>query len=206
MAAGERIVLVSDAGMPSVSDPGRIVVAAVADAGLPVDVVPGPTAAVSALVLSGLGDGRFVFEGFLERRGAGRAAQLREIGEQTRATVLYESPTRVLKTLGDLVEACGPTRRVAVARELTKLHETVVRGTLADVVAVIGADAARGEYVIVVDGADDTPVERTDAELLALVDDAVAGGATTRDAVDAVAASTGVARRRVYELTHGRRP
>lgn len=202
IARGDVIALVSDAGMPGVSDPGQRVVAAVAAAGLTVEIVPGPTAAVSALVASGIVDDRFVFEGFLERKGAGRAQQLREIAAQPRTTIFYESPKRVAKTLRDLVEACGPERQAAVARELTKLHETVLRGSLGELAAQIDASPPRGEFVVVVAGASLVAVERSDEELRAAVEAAVEAGASRRDAVDQVAAATGVPRRRIYELSH----
>ena len=125
------MALVSDAGMPGISDPGERLVASLLERGAPIEVVPGPTAAVSALVLSGLATDRFVFEGFLPRKGAERAGRLAEIAAERRTVVCYESPKRTAKTLADLVEVCGPERRVAVGRELTKLHEEVVRGCAA---------------------------------------------------------------------------
>lgn len=202
IAVGDTVALVSDAGMPGVSDPGQRVVAAVAAAGLRVEIVPGPTAVVSALVASGLVNDRFVFEGFLDRKGSGRAKQLEEIAAQPRTVVFYESPKRVAKTIADLLAACGPDRRAAVARELTKLHETVVRGTLAELAAIVAETAPKGEYVVVVEGASLVVAERTDDELIELVEAEVAAGASRRDAVQAVADATGVARRRIYDLSH----
>ena len=202
IAGGETVALVSDAGMPGVSDPGQRVVAAVAAAGLAIEIVPGPTAVVSALVASGLINDRFVFEGFLERKGATRATQLAEIAAQPRTTVFYESPKRVVKTLADLIAVCGPDRPVAVARELTKLHETVVRGSLAEVAEVLSETTPKGEFVIVVGGAVPQIVEWSDDDLRREVDLLVAGGASKRDAVSEVAASTGVPRRRIYDLSH----
>ncbi len=202
IAAGDTVALVSDAGMPGVSDPGQRVVAAVAAAGLSVEIVPGPTAVVSALVASGLVNERFVFEGFLERKGATRAQQLADIAVQPRTVVFYESPKRVAKTLVDLLTACGPDRPVAVARELTKLHETVVRGTLAEVAEEIAATTPKGEFVIVVSGALPQVVDWTDNDLRSEVEQLVAAGASKRDAVTQVAVSTGVSRRRIYDLSH----
>ena len=202
IARGERVALVSDAGMPGISDPGQRVIAAVVAAGLPTEVVPGPTAVVSALVLSGIIGDRFVFEGFLDRKGNTRSLQLAEIAVQPRTTVFYESPKRVEKTLADLAATCGPERTIAVARELTKLHETVVRGTVAEVQAVIARSTPKGEYVIVIEGATPSTVDRSDAELLSMVNEAVGAGASRRDAVQAVAESTGIARRRIYDLSH----
>ncbi|NDH22694.1 MAG: 16S rRNA (cytidine(1402)-2'-O)-methyltransferase [Actinobacteria bacterium] len=132
LVAGERVVLVSDAGTPGISDPGERLVAAVAEAGIEVTTVPGPVAAIAALVSSGLPSGRFVFEGFLARKGQERSAQLEAIAVESRTTVFYESPNRVAATLAALAEACGPDRRAVIARELTKLHEELRRGTLAE--------------------------------------------------------------------------
>jgi 16S rRNA (cytidine1402-2'-O)-methyltransferase len=202
VASGERVALVSDAGMPAVSDPGRLVVAAVIEAGLPVELAPGPTAVIGALVLSGLAGDRFVFEGFLDRKGAARTRQLTEIAEQPRATVLYESPKRVVRTLRDLADACGPEREVAVARELTKLHETVVRGPVGEVADALDSTTPKGEFVVVVSGAPDHRVDHSDDDLRAMVEAEVAAGESRRDAVQTVADATGVARRRVYDLSH----
>lgn len=202
IARGERVALVSDAGMPGISDPGRRVVAAVAGAGLSSEIIPGPTAVVSALVLSGLVTERFVFEGFLERKGSKRSIQLAEIAAQPRTTVFYESPKRVERTLADLAAVCGPDRVVVVARELTKLHETVVRGSVAQVQETIARSAPKGEYVIVVEGAPQRAADHSDAELVRMVNELVDGGASRRDAIQAVAEATGIPRRRIYDLSH----
>jgi 16S rRNA (cytidine1402-2'-O)-methyltransferase len=199
LARGERVVLVSDAGMPGVSDPGERLVAAAVAAGHPVEVVPGPSAALAALVVSGLPAGRFVFEGFLPRKGAGRAERLAAVAAERRTAVLYEAPHRVARTLSDLVGACGPDRRVAVARELTKLHEEVWRGSLADAAAWAAEREPPGEIVLVVEGAPDDEPPDDDA-----VRDAVraelAAGATARDAARAVADRLSVPRRRAYDI------
>ena len=131
LARGERVAVVTDAGMPGISDPGERLVRAAVEAGHPVEVVPGPSAAITALVASGLPTGRFVFEGFLPRKGAGRTSRLAELAAEPRTIVLYEAPHRVARTLGDLAAACGPERRVSIGRELTKLHEEHWRGRLA---------------------------------------------------------------------------
>jgi len=199
---GQRVAVVSDAGMPGISDPGELLVSAAAEAGFRVEVVPGPSASVAALVGSGLPTGRFVFEGFLPRKGSGRSARLVELAGERRTLVLYEAPHRLARTLTDLAEALGRDRRVALARELTKLHEEMWRGTLAE--AIVHADdvAPRGEYVVIVDGAP-PPADATDDELLAALADAVAAGRSTRDATALVAGRFGVSKRRVYDLaTH----
>ena len=137
--AGKRVAYVTDAGMPGVSDPGERLVRACLDAGLAVEVVPGPSAVLTALVLSGFPTDRFVFEGFLPRRGAARRERIAALVSERRTTVLFEAPNRVLATLSDLLAACGPLREVAVARELTKLYEEVWRGELSDAVGHVGA-------------------------------------------------------------------
>lgn len=199
LGAGERVVLVSDAGTPGISDPGERLVAAVAEAGIEVTTVPGPVAAIAALVSSGLPSGRFVFEGFLARKGQERSAQLAAIAVESRTTVFYESPNRVAETLAALAEACGPERRAVVARELTKLHEELRRGTLAEL-AVWASTGVKGEVVVVVDGAD-TSVDLSDGELVERLRAALAEGCSKRDAVDRVVAATGARRGRVYDLS-----
>ncbi len=196
---GERVAVVTDAGMPGISDPGERLVRAAVDAGYAVEVVPGPSAAVTALVASGLPAGRFAFEGFLPRKGSGRSARLRQIAAEERTVVLYEAPHRLARTLADLAAACGPDRRVAIGRELTKLHEEHRRGTLGDAAAWAQESAPKGELVVVLDGA--PPAPEVDA---GAIEAALAGelreGATARDAAATVAQALGVPKRRAYEL------
>ena len=198
--AGETVALVTDAGMPGVSDPGNDVVAAFVAAGLDVEVVPGPTAVTTALAASALPTGRFVFEGFLPRKGSARTERLAAVAAEPRTVVLYEAPHRAERTIADLAEVCGGDRPVTVARELTKLHEEWFRGDLAGAAAWL-ADEPKGEFVIVLGGAE-PPAEVGDDELRAALDDELAAGASTRDAVAAVVARYGVAKRRVYDLAH----
>ncbi len=202
----ERLVCVTDAGMPGISDPGeRLVVAALA-AGVAVEVVPGPSAALAALVLSGLPTGRFVFEGFLPRKGRQRAERLEALQREDRTVVLFEAPHRLVATLADLAAAFGPDRAVAVAREITKKFETVWRGTLGEargdrVLEGVGPPEARGEQVIVLGPAPPGAEEEVGDEALAeALRKEIAGGASTRDAAAAVAARLGVPRRRAYNL------
>jgi 16S rRNA (cytidine1402-2'-O)-methyltransferase len=203
LAAGLRVALVSDAGMPTISDPGRHVVAAAAEAGHRIEVVPGPTAISSALALSGLVADRFVFEGFLPRKGRERAQRLVDLASDERAVVLYESPKRVAATLADLAAACGPDRSVVVARELTKLHETVLRSTLGQVGALLDNDEQRGEFVVVLGPNLQRTSDIDDDRLEALLRAELAAGRSTRDAVAEVMAATGAAKRRVYALALG---
>jgi 16S rRNA (cytidine1402-2'-O)-methyltransferase len=197
--AGRRVAVVSDAGTPGISDPGERLVAAAGDAGHRVEVVPGPSAALAALVVSGLATGRFVFEGFLPRKGSGRTERLAVVAAESRTAVLYEAPHRLARTLADLADACGPTRRVVLARELTKLHEEVWRGSLAGAVERCAQVEPRGEYVVVLAGAPSPPAA-TDEDLRAAVAAARARGASTRDAVSEVADAMGVSKRRVYAV------
>jgi 16S rRNA (cytidine1402-2'-O)-methyltransferase len=199
---GERVVVVSDAGMPGISDPGERLVAAAAAAGHLVEVVPGPSAAIAALVVSGLSTGRFVFEGFLPRKGSGRAERLVAVASERRTVVLYEAPHRLARTLADLADVCGVERRVAIGRELTKLHEEVWRGTLGAAVARAAEVEPRGEHVVVLDGAP-PPAEVGDQAILDALRRARAAGASTRDAATDVAEALGVPRRRVYALATG---
>lgn len=195
----ERLVCVTDAGMPGISDPGERLVTAALAAGVAVEIVPGPSAALAALVLSGLPTGRFVFEGFLPRKGRQRAERLAQLLEEERTIVLFEAPHRLEETLSDLAAAFGPDRPVAVVRELTKKFETVWRGTLGE--AAGGGPEARGEQVIVIGPAPPVPTEGPDDEALELALQAeLAGGASTRDAAAVVANRLGVPRRRAYAL------
>ena len=198
LAAGARVVLVSDAGMPGISDPGERLVAAATAAGHAVLVVPGPSAALAALVASGLPTARFVFEGFLPRKGSAREERLRELATERRTIVCYEAPHRIARTIADLTAAFGAERRVAVARELTKLHEEIWRGTLGDACAWAAGDV-RGELVVVVDGAPEAPPATDDAILTALRAE-LATGASMKDAASTVAGALGAGRRTVYEL------
>lgn len=201
IAQGDNVVLVSDAGSPGVSDPGRVLVATVADRGLPVEVVPGPSAVVTALSASGLPAERFVFEGFLPRKGPERRARLAAIAAEERTTVAYEAPSRVAATLADLRDACGADRFAVVARELTKLHEEFQRGSLGDVARWASDNEPRGEFVIMIAGrpeADRPDVD--DTVILAALADARAAGASTREAASDVAVALDIPRNRVYKL------
>ena len=197
VGAGERVALVSDAGMPGISDPGEQVVQAVVAAGLAVEVIPGPSAVVSALVVSGLPAGRFAYEGFLPRKGSGRTERIAAIAVEPRTVVLYEAPHRIARTVAELAAACGGDRRVALARELTKLHEEVWRGTLAGAVDHLEAHPPLGEFVLVLDGAP-PPVEVDDARVESEARAALAAGLSPRDAAADVAEALGIPKRRAY--------
>jgi 16S rRNA (cytidine1402-2'-O)-methyltransferase len=199
IAAGERLALVSDAGTPAVSDPGYRLLAACAQAGVRVEVVPGPSAALTALVVSGLPTDRVAFEGFLPRKGSTRRERLAELATERRTIVLFISPHRVADDLRDLADALGEDRPAALTRELTKLHEEVRRaplGVLRDGVS----EGVRGEVTLVVAGA--PPVAAppaTDDELVVRVRELVASGTAKKAAIAEVAVAAGVPKRRVYQ-------
>ena len=197
MLGGQSVLLVTDAGMPSVSDPGYRLVAAAAAAGVLVTSVPGPSALITALALSGLPSDRFCFEGFPPRKAGERARALAMLAGEVRTMVFFESVHRVSETLAAMVTAFGPDRRAALCRELTKTHEEVRRGPLADLV-LMADDGLRGEITLVVAGASGEVVAVTDEVLAADVAELVGAGKSRRDAVDAVAARRGIARRVVY--------
>ncbi len=202
-AAGATVAVVSDAGMPGISDPGERVVRAAQQAGVAVEVVPGPSAALAALVASGLPAGRFCFEGFLPRKGRERRVRLGEIASRDCTTVLFEAPHRVPRTVEELVSVCGPERAFAAGRELTKLHEEVWAGTLGEAVDWLSAHPPRGEWVLLVGpAAGREPV--SDEEIVAALQTRLAAGADRRAAVAGVAHDLQVSRRRVYQLALSR--
>jgi 16S rRNA (cytidine1402-2'-O)-methyltransferase len=205
LGLGERVAVVTDAGMPGISDPGERLVRAAAQAGHTVEVVPGPSAAVTALVASGLPTGRYAFEGFLPRKGSGRSSRLTELAAERRTVVLYEAPHRLVRTLADLAEACGPRRRVALGRELTKLHEEVWRGSLAEALEHLEEHPPRGELVVVLDGAP-APEAATADDVDAAVAERLAAGDSARDAAATVAAALGIPKRQAYDAALRQRP
>jgi 16S rRNA (cytidine1402-2'-O)-methyltransferase len=195
---GQTVVVISDAGTPGISDPGARVVAAVAEAGLRVSTAPGPSAVVAALSISGLSTERFVMEGFLPRKVNERARIYDSWTQEERTIVFYESPQRVTAVLAELAERFAE-RRVAVVRELTKVHEEVIRGTVAEVAQRLGAREVLGELVVVLEGGHVAEVVDDDLVRSALREQYRAG-ATTRDAVEFVADTLEVAHRVVYRL------
>ncbi len=194
---GDLVVLISDAGTPGISDPGSRVVAAVAEAGLVVTTAPGPSAVVAALTISGLDTDRFVMEGFLPRKAGEREKFYEQWAHEERTVVFYESPQRVTSVVRELADRF-PSRRVAIAREMTKLHEEVLRGTLEDVAATLERRDVIGEIVVVLEGVSVT-THVDDNVVRAALAEQFSDGASTRDAVDYVAELLGVARREVYQ-------
>ncbi|MHB8220093.1 MAG: 16S rRNA (cytidine(1402)-2'-O)-methyltransferase [Acidimicrobiales bacterium] len=197
VGAGDTVAVVCDAGTPAISDPGARLVAAAAAEGMVVSVVPGPSAVLAALVVSGLPTERFCVEGFLPRKGIDRRRRLAVLASEERTAVVLESPARLAATLADLAQACGD-RPVAVVRELTKLHEETWRGRLTAAAATFADRPARGEVVVVLGGAPPPGAPSADAVADAVAD-RLAAGDGVRDAADAVAGTLGVPRRRAYQ-------
>lgn len=196
---GTEVALVSDAGTPGISDPGERLVKAAVLAGITVSSIPGPSALTMALVMSGLSTSRFVFEGFLPRSGGERSDRIAQLVDEQRTVVLYEAPHRLERTLSDLEVACGALRRVVLARELTKMHEEMWRGTLHDAHKHSKSEEPRGEYVLILEGAK-PPAPPTDDELNQALRDELNAGASKKDAASRVAAKFGAPKRKVYEL------
>jgi 16S rRNA (cytidine1402-2'-O)-methyltransferase len=205
LARGERVAVVSDAGTPGISDPGERLVRAAAASGFRVEVVPGPSAAITALVASGLATGRFVFEGFLPRKGSGRSERLHELAGERRTMILYEAPHRLARAVEDLAAVMDGQRRVVLARELTKRYEDIWRGTLAEAVEHCSEVKPRGEYVVVLEGAP-PPIDASDDAIRAELETERSAGYSTRDAVGTVSERLAVPRRRVYAIATGASP
>ncbi len=200
LQAGESAVLVTDAGMPAISDPGEDLVALCHEAGIPVTVVPGPSAVVTALALSGLPTGRFTFEGFLSVNRRSRREHLESLRQERRTMVFYEAPHKLPATLRDMAETLGD-RRVALVREITKIHEEVIRTTLKKAAERFASEAPRGEFVLVIEGA--APAEApavTLEEAAALAADYAAEGLPASEAARRAAAETGCKKGEIYRL------
>ncbi len=199
LRGGARVLLVTDAGMPSVSDPGYRLVAAAVEAGVRITAVPGPSAVLTALALSGLPVDRFCFEGFLPRKGGERGARLRELGAEPRTMVFFESPHRIEDSLTAMAQAFGAEREAAVCRELTKTYEEVKRGSLGEL-AEWSAAGVRGEITVVVAGAPAAgPAEVDAAELARRVAVRVDAGEHRKEAIAAVAIEAGLPKREVFD-------
>lgn len=200
LAAGESCALVTDAGTPGISDPGEDLVCLCAEAGVPVSSIPGPVAAINALVLSAFPTGKFVFEGFLPVQKAERRARLAALQNEERTMLLYEAPHKLRTTLSDLAKTFGGDRKIALCRELTKLNEEVLRTTLADAVAYYTDREPRGEYVLVLAGAPKTDAEKIwDTTIREQVEAYMKEGLSKMDAVKRVAKERGVAKNDVYK-------
>jgi 16S rRNA (cytidine1402-2'-O)-methyltransferase len=204
LQSGATAVLTTDAGMPGISDPGDRIVKAVAEAGYAPEVVPGPSAVTAALALSGLPASQYRFAGFLPRKGRERSVLLEELAATTVTVVLYEAPGRVGRTVADLATACGPDRPFVAARELTKLHEDVWRGTLGEAQAWLSASELRGEWVLMVGGLHARrTIPFSEGSVAEALEAKLAAGADRKAAVAEVAAELSVPKRQVYDIALG---
>ena len=205
MLAGETVVLITDAGTPGISDPGEELAAMAWEAGIRVTAIPGPAAVVTALTISGLPTGRFAFEAFLPRDKKERRTILEELKEETRTIVLYEAPHRLRKTLSELTETLGGSRRISLCRELTKVHETVLRMTLQEAEALYEREEPRGEYVLVLEGrpraemVQEEQAQWQSMPLEAHMDLYTQKGFSRREAMKMVAADRGMRKREIYQ-------
>jgi 16S rRNA (cytidine1402-2'-O)-methyltransferase len=200
LTQGNDVALVSDAGTPCISDPGSQLVRAAIDCGIIVEPIPGACAAIAAISASGLPTGQFTFEGFLPR-SSDLKERLKALATERRTMIIYESPHRLADTLSDLAEAFGSSRQATVAREVTKLHESFIRGTLAECAEHYKAEPPRGECVIIVEGGTGDAPERPDEVAVeTLLLDAMRAGKSTKEAAREVANKTGLARRELYAI------
>lgn len=201
--AGETCALVSDAGMPAVSDPGELLVTQCAERGIPVTVVPGPCAAVSALAVSGLPTGRFTFEGFLSVNKKNRREHLEEVRSERRTMIFYEAPHKLAATLSDMLEAWGD-RRVVIVRELTKIHEEILRTTLSEASERYADGSAKGEFVLIVEGAPEPAPAAGEEDPVSLARALMEEGLSASEAAKRAAAETGRKKSEIYrEITRG---
>ena len=198
LKGGESCALISDAGMPAISDPGEDLVALCAAEGIKVSIIPGACAAVSALALSGLSTRRFSFEGFLPPSGKERKKRLTDISKEERTLIIYEAPHRLKKTLSELAEYFGGDRRIALCRELTKLNEEILRFTIAGAIEYYEITEPRGEYVLVIEGAPEASEEEEALDIAAHAASLMAGGMSQKDAIKTIVKETGLPKNKVY--------
>jgi len=198
---GAKVVVISDAGTPAISDPGyRLVSKAIAE-NIAITVIPGPSAVISALVLSGLPTDRFAFEGFIARKGKERTEILNNLNTQSRTMVLFESPRRTSQTLEDIKEIVGPERKAAVVREISKTYEEVIRGTIKELVTWANSKEVLGEITLVVAGIENVGKKEVDEEAVNNVKRLVDAGSSFKDAVQEVSTQRGLSRRELYEAS-----
>jgi 16S rRNA (cytidine1402-2'-O)-methyltransferase len=197
---GKAIAIVTDAGMPGISDPGYELVLACVEAGIPVVPIPGPTAAIAALSASGLPTDKFVFEGFLPAKGGDRRDRLESVQAEAQTIILYEAPHRLRQTLQDLADVLGKDRQLVLARELTKLHEEFWRGKIEDAIAHVGEREPQGEYTLVVAGLPPVKPQLSEAELKAELQQIMAQGISRSQASRQLAKATSLSRRQLYQL------
>ena len=197
---GQRIAVVSDAGMPGISDPGEHIVRAAIEQEVSIEVIPGPSAGLTALVASGLPTNRYVFQGFLPRKGRARDHRLIEISKEEKTTVVFESGNRLQKTIDDLSKVCGSDRHVCIAKELTKIHEEFIRGPLQELCKTMPSRSTKGEYVLVISGFHEEK-KVDDQQLLTSIREFRDRGKSNKDAVRETAKKYGISKRLVYGLS-----
>jgi len=198
---GAKVVVISDAGTPAISDPGYRLVNAAIDEKILITVIPGPSAVLSALVLSGLPTGRFIFEGFIAKKGKERTEFLNNLGNENKTTILFESPRRTLQTLKDIQEIIGDDRKAAVVREISKTYEEVIRGTIKELVNWAIDTEVLGEITLVIAGLETTARKQVDEQAVKRVRQLVDAGSSFKDAVQEVSTQQGLSRRELYEAS-----
>jgi len=198
---GLKVVVISDAGTPAISDPGYRLVTKAIEENISITVIPGPSAVLSALVLSGLPTDRFSFEGFIARKGKERTEILNNLNTQSRTMVIFESPRRTLQTLQDIQEVVGDDRKAAVVREISKTYEEVIRGSLKELVAWANSKEVLGEITLVIAGVENTGKKEVDDEAIGEVKQLIAAGSSFKDAVQEVSTQRGLSRRELYEAS-----
>jgi len=196
---GAKVVVISDAGTPAISDPGYRLVTKAIEENISITVIPGPSAVLSALILSGLPTDRFSFEGFIARKGKERTEILNNLNSQSRTMILFESPRRTLQTLQDIQEVVGENRKAAVVREISKTYEEVIRGSISDLVSWAQSNEVLGEITLVIAGVENTGKKEVDEEAIRQVKQLVDAGSSFKDAVQEVSTQQGLSRRELYE-------
>ena len=201
LKSGLKVVVISDAGTPAISDPGYRLVTKAIEENISITVIPGPSAVLSALVLSGLPTDRFSFEGFIARKGKERTEILNNLNTQSRTMVIFESPRRTLQTLQDIQEIVGDDRKAAVVREISKTYEEVIRGSLKELVDWANSKEVLGEITLVIAGVENTGKKEVDEQAIAEVKQLIAAGSSFKDAVQEVSTQRGLSRRELYEAS-----
>jgi len=201
LKSGLKVVVISDAGTPAISDPGYRLVTKAIEENISITVIPGPSAVLSALVLSGLPTDRFSFEGFIARKGKERIEILNNLNTQSRTMVIFESPRRTLQTLQDIQEIVGDDRKAAVVREISKIYEEVIRGSLKELVTWANSKEVLGEITLVIAGVENTGKKEVDNQAIAEVKQLIAAGSSFKDAVQEVSTQRGLSRRELYEAS-----
>lgn len=201
LKSGLKVVVISDAGTPAISDPGYRLVTKAIEENISITVIPGPSAVLSALVLSGLPPDRFSFEGFIARKGKERTEILNNLNTESRTMVIFESPRRTLQTLQDIQEIAGDDRKAAVVREISKTYEEVIRGSLKELVTWANSKEVLGEITLVIAGVENTGKKEVDDQAIAEVKQLIAAGSSFKDAVQEVSTQRGLSRRELYEAS-----